>query len=171
MRAWFHRWGEGLLAALCLLTIAFAAVWTRGEDLRRLAVQGAAGSEDETLEMAQAVTEWTRPVEGAPLKAFRGAYRENGLWRFDPGVCYPTLRGQGVRAIAAGVVQEATDGQVSILHAGDVVSRYAVLGTLSVRQGEQVAAGQRIGRAGEAGEIVLVLQRAGAYIDPEEMGE
>ena len=71
MRRMMKKWGESLLAALCVLAIVFAALYTRQDDLKRMAARDAAASQDETLE--HAAPPWSRPTEGAVLKPFSGA--------------------------------------------------------------------------------------------------
>ena len=84
MRRMIKKWGESLLAALCVLVILFAALYTRQDDLKRMAAQNAAASQDETL--GGAASAWARPVEGAVLIPFGDARKENGIWRFSPYV-------------------------------------------------------------------------------------
>ena len=46
MRKLFKKWGEAMLAALCVLAIVFAALYTRQDDLRRMAARSAGSRRD-----------------------------------------------------------------------------------------------------------------------------
>ena len=164
MRKLFKKWGEAMLAALCVLAIVFAALYTRQDDLRRMAARSAGSSRDQTLDDAQAASAWRAPVSQSPEAAFAGAYREeSGLWRFSPWVRFSAAFGQRVCAMHAGVVTLAADGCVRIDH-GDVETRCRGLKTLSVAAGDTVSAGQTVGTAD--GTIELCALRGGEYIDP-----
>lgn len=170
MRAWLKRWGEYLLALLCVLVIVFAAVYTRQEDLQRIAARSAAGSQDQTLRETAPPPAWQQPVEGEVLQPFLGARRSaGGLWRIAPFVCYAAAAGQPVCAMAAGVIQSAQAGAVVLLQADGVEIAYSNLGALRVRAGERVEAGQRIAAAGGDGFIRVCARQNGAYIDPESL--
>ena len=71
MRKLFKKWGEAMLAALCVLAIVFAALYTRQDDLRRMAARSAGSSRDQTLDDAQAA----------------------GCGGFRPGCAFPPLSG------------------------------------------------------------------------------
>ena len=166
MQSWLKRWGEGLLAALCILSIVFAAIWTRGEDLRKLAAQGAAAGGDETLRDVQTPAPWARPLEGGAFSAYKGAVKSDGLWTFDPWVKSPAARGQPVYAPAPGIVETADNGRVVLRLAKDVTLCFSGLGALSVSPGDQAAAGQRLGLVGADAGLALSAQRGGEYFDP-----
>ena len=105
MRRFLDKWGTAIAAVACALTIVFAAVYTRQDDLKRIAAQEARAAQDQSLQDAQAETVWARPVPSAPSEGFRGAYRdEHGLWRMQPYTRYPAAYGQSVTAVCAGEV-------------------------------------------------------------------
>src|SRR2546423_314426 len=80
------------------------------------------------------------------------------LSTFHPGIALPTAAGTPVGAAARGrVVFAGFDGGgygnlVEVAHGGGVVSMYAHLAGVSVRRGQTVAAGARVGRVGSTGE-------------------
>lgn len=81
MRRFLDKWGTAIAAVACALTIVFAAVYTRQDDLKRIAAQEARAAQDQSLQDARQETVWARPVPSAPSEGFRGAYRdEHGLW-------------------------------------------------------------------------------------------
>ena len=87
MRSVVKKWSEAALAALCVLAIVFAALYTRQDDLRRLAARSAAESLDQRLEDARTPAPWRMPVPQPPETAYAGAERSaGGLWRFSPWI-------------------------------------------------------------------------------------
>ncbi|MGW1544922.1 transglycosylase family protein [Streptomyces sp. NPDC002309] len=95
------------------------------------------------------------PVSG-PLGT---AYRATGSsWSkgYHTGVDFPAPTGATVKAVGAGQVVEAGWGgsfgyQVVIRHSDGRYSQYAHLSAISVKSGQSVGAGQRIGRVGSTG--------------------
>ncbi|MFJ4466426.1 transglycosylase family protein [Streptomyces sp. NPDC089424] len=95
------------------------------------------------------------PVSG-PLGT---SYRATGSsWSkgYHTGVDFPAPTGATVKAIGAGQVVDAGWGgsfgyQVVIRHSDGRYSQYAHLSAISVRAGQSVGAGQRIGRVGSTG--------------------
>ena len=165
------KWGEGALAALCVAAILFAALYTRQDDLKRMAAQNAAASQDETLEQAAEPPAFQRPTTQAPAEKWMGAWRsEAGIWRFSPALRYQTAFDRRVYAMGAGTVIRAEDGAVCIQHPQGVETRCQGLDTLAVRAGEAVQAGQLLGTAREA-EVRVEALRGDSYIDPESLLE
>ncbi|MEU6083671.1 transglycosylase family protein [Streptomyces sp. NPDC047108] len=88
-------------------------------------------------------------------------YHQSGsAWSsgYHTGVDFPVPTGTSVRAVAGGKVVEAGWGgsygyQVVIRHADGKYSQYAHLSALSVRAGQPVNGGQRIGRSGSTGNV------------------
>ncbi|MCC5033740.1 transglycosylase family protein [Streptomyces sp. WAC 00631] len=86
-------------------------------------------------------------------------YRASGSsWSsgYHTGVDFPVATGTSVRAVAAGqVVSAGWAGaygyQVVLRHSDGRYSQYAHLSQLSVRAGQQVPAGQQLGRSGSTG--------------------
>lgn len=162
-----RKWrGEVLLACVCVFTVVFAALWTRGDDLRRIAARNAASSEDETLSDLTAAPLWVRPVAGEAIEEYIGARRTaGGLWEMRPAVRFAARPGQAVVSMAEGTVLSVSKSEVRILHPDGVEACYGLLGEVLVQVGRQVRAGERIGTA--AGEAVSVsVRRDGAYFDP-----
>lgn len=96
----------------------------------------------------------------APVHAALGTpYRVAGShWSkgYHTGVDFPVPTGTSVKAVAAGHVVSAGWGgsfgyQVVVRHADGRYTQYAHLSAISVRAGQSVAAGQRLGRSGSTG--------------------
>jgi murein DD-endopeptidase MepM/ murein hydrolase activator NlpD len=96
----------------------------------------------------------------APVDAALGTpYRQAGSsWSkgYHTGVDFPVPTGTSVKSIAAGHVVSAGWGgsygyQVVIRHTDGRYSQYAHLSAISVKDGQPVGAGQRIGRSGSTG--------------------
>ncbi|MEV0182643.1 transglycosylase family protein [Streptomyces sp. NPDC050625] len=96
----------------------------------------------------------------APVHAAMGTpYHQAGShWSkgYHTGVDFPVPTGTSVRAVAAGHVVAAGWGgsygyQVVIRHADGRYTQYAHLSAISVKAGQPVSAGQRIGRSGSTG--------------------
>lgn len=49
MRRFLDKWGTAIAAVACALTIVFAAVYTRQDDLKRIAAQEARAAQDQSL--------------------------------------------------------------------------------------------------------------------------
>ncbi|MFF3905792.1 peptidoglycan DD-metalloendopeptidase family protein [Streptomyces sp. NPDC001848] len=95
------------------------------------------------------------PVHAATGTPYHAAGSE---WSkgYHTGVDFPVPTGTSVRAVAAGRVVGAGWGgsfgyQVVIRHADGRYTQYAHLSAISVRDGQSVVAGQRIGRSGSTG--------------------
>ncbi|WP_190124000.1 transglycosylase family protein [Streptomyces inusitatus] len=96
----------------------------------------------------------------APVDGSTGtAYRQTGSsWSsgYHTGVDFPVPTGTSVKAVASGrIVSAGWAGaygyQIVVRHTDGRYSQYAHLSALTVRAGQQVAAGQRIGRSGSTG--------------------
>ncbi|MFF3334555.1 transglycosylase family protein [Streptomyces sp. NPDC002888] len=96
----------------------------------------------------------------APVSAATGtAYHATGSsWSkgYHTGVDFPVPTGTSVKSVAAGKVVSAGWGgsfgyQVVIRHADGRYTQYAHLSAISVRDGQSVGSGQRIGRSGSTG--------------------
>jgi peptidoglycan hydrolase-like protein with peptidoglycan-binding domain len=96
---------------------------------------------------------------------------------FHPGIDLPAATGTPVRAAAAGrVIFAAYDAGgygnlVKVAHGGGVVSMYAHLSAFTVRVGQHVATGTRLGRVGSTGEATgphlhFEVRVRGAAVDP-----
>ncbi|NGO09393.1 peptidoglycan DD-metalloendopeptidase family protein [Streptomyces sp. HC44] len=107
----------------------------------------------------------TKPRESArtltaPVDAGTGtAYRATGSsWSkgYHTGVDFPVPTGTSVKSVAAGQVVTSGWGgsfgyQVVIRHADGRYTQYAHLSAISVKDGQRVVSGQRIGRSGSTG--------------------
>ena len=102
----------------------------------------------------------TRQGLVAPVGASLGTpYRKAGSsWSkgYHTGIDFPVPTGTSVKSVAAGRVVSAGWGgsfgsQVVVRHADGRYSQYAHLSAISVRDGQSVSAGQRIGRSGSTG--------------------
>ncbi|MEV5101791.1 transglycosylase family protein [Streptomyces massasporeus] len=116
-------------------------------------------SQDESKERAGRSTA-TRQGLVAPVGASLGTpYRKAGSsWSkgYHTGIDFPVPTGTSVKSVAAGSVVSAGWGgsfgyQVVVRHADGRYSQYAHLSAISVRDGQSVSAGQRIGRSGSTG--------------------
>ncbi|MGW0610665.1 transglycosylase family protein [Streptomyces sp. NPDC002788] len=116
-------------------------------------------SKEERKERAARSTA-TRQGLVAPVSASLGTpYRKAGsAWSkgYHTGVDFPVPTGTSVKSVAAGSVVSAGWGgsygyQVVIRHGDGRYSQYAHLSAISVRDGQTVTAGQRIGRSGSTG--------------------
>ncbi|MFC9842231.1 transglycosylase family protein [Streptomyces sp. NPDC060223] len=96
----------------------------------------------------------------APVNAATGTpYHATGSsWSkgYHTGVDFPVPTGTSVKSVAAGSVVSAGWGgsfgyQVVVRHADGRYTQYAHLSAISVKAGQSVAAGQRIGRSGSTG--------------------
>ncbi|HZG04061.1 MAG TPA: transglycosylase family protein [Streptomyces sp.] len=111
---------------------------------------------DRTSQRAESSPSFTAPVSGVGPST---AYRQSGSsWSsgYHTGVDFPVPTGTSVRAVSRGQVVSAGWGgaygyQVVVRHADGRYSQYAHLSAISVRAGQQVNAGQRIGRSGSTG--------------------
>ena len=101
--------------------------------------------------------EATLPVRGARVAAGFGA---TGAWaRYHTGIDFSAGMGTTVRAPRAGVVTTAGSGRasgwagtyVAIKHSDGTHSLYAHLSAVEVSVGDEVSAGQTIGRVGQTG--------------------
>jgi murein DD-endopeptidase MepM/ murein hydrolase activator NlpD len=102
----------------------------------------------------------TTATLAAPVSAATGTpyHKAGSSWSkgYHTGVDFPVPTGTSVKAVAAGEVVDAGWGgsfgyQVVIRHADGRYSQYAHLSAISVRAGQSVSAGQRIGRSGSTG--------------------
>ena len=120
-----------------------------------------------------------RPVSTYRISATFGASGSRWSSGRHTGLDFAAPYGTPVRAVAAGrVVEAGWDGSygnaVVIEHASGVRTRYAHLASDSVRVGEQVAAGERIGSVGSTGNSsgnhlhLEVLTAGGGFTDPRD---
>ncbi|MGC3003274.1 transglycosylase family protein [Streptomyces sp. G35A] len=96
----------------------------------------------------------------APVSGSLGTpyHKAGSSWSkgYHTGVDFPVPTGTSVKSVAAGsVVSAGWEGsfgyQVVVRHADGRYSQYAHLSAISVRTGQSVGAGQRIGRSGSTG--------------------
>ncbi|MGV9314908.1 transglycosylase family protein [Streptomyces sp. NPDC003691] len=95
------------------------------------------------------------PVDGSVGTAYR---KSGSAWSsgYHTGIDFPVATGTSVKSVANGLVISAGWAgaygyQVVVRHNDGRYSQYAHLSALTVRSGQQVASGQRIGRSGSTG--------------------
>ncbi|MFF3374837.1 transglycosylase family protein [Streptomyces sp. NPDC002680] len=102
----------------------------------------------------------TTTTLSAPVSAATGTpyHKAGSSWSkgYHTGVDFPVPTGTSVKAVGAGEVVDAGWGgsfgyQVVIRHADGRYSQYAHLSAISVKAGQSVSGGQRIGRSGSTG--------------------
>ena len=120
-----------------------------------------------------------------PRLAYAGTVTSAFGWRPDPMIRAPRFHGGvDIRAAYGQEVPAAGDGRVVIAgeqgsygltvvleHSGGLRTRYAHLSSIAVRDGDSVAAGRTVGRAGQSGRargphVHLELTRDGQRLDP-----
>ena len=165
MRPWMEKWGSVLLIFFCALVILFSALYTRQDDLRRIAAQSAASGRDETLADA-AAARICAPVQADMTQPFTGAYKtDGGLWKMDPFVHYSVKKNDAVFSCLTGTAESVTDHTI-ILKNDDFLFRLCGVFQPLIRAGDHVSAGQTIARIFQTGELLFSLQINGQYIDP-----
>ncbi|WP_411091738.1 transglycosylase family protein [Streptomyces sp. 049-1] len=97
------------------------------------------------------------PVDGAVGTPY---HQSGSSWSkgYHTGVDFPVPTGTSIKSVAAGRVVSAGWGgsygyQVVVRHSDGRYSQYAHLSAISVRDGQSVGAGQRIGRSGSTGNV------------------
>jgi murein DD-endopeptidase MepM/ murein hydrolase activator NlpD len=97
----------------------------------------------------------SEPVPGAVVGASFGA---TGLWaRYHTGLDFRAAQGTPIRSVQAGIVLFAGNSgnwagnHVAVLHADGVTTMSSHMSSMAVRPGDQVTAGQVIGRVGQTG--------------------
>ncbi|AKZ59625.1 putative secreted protein [Streptomyces ambofaciens ATCC 23877] len=117
-------------------------------------------SKAKTETAAKADKATSRHAVVAPVDAPTGTpYHQAGSsWSkgYHTGVDFPVATGTSVKSVAAGRIVSAGWGgsygyQVVVRHEDGRYSQYAHLSAISVRDGQSVGAGQRIGRSGSTG--------------------
>ncbi|MFG2191786.1 transglycosylase family protein [Streptomyces sp. NPDC048639] len=115
-------------------------------------------TERKTPSAGSAGSGFASPVASAAIGTPYHASGSSWSSGYHTGVDFPVPTGTSVRAVAGGRVVEAGWGgsygyQVVIRHADGKYSQYAHLSALSVRAGQPVNGGQRIGRSGSTGNV------------------
>lgn len=113
-----------------------------------------------TEDRADRATEKAGGTLVAPVGGALGTpyHKAGSAWSkgYHTGIDFPVPTGTSVKSVAAGrVVGAGWEGsfgyQVVVRHADGRYSQYAHLSAISVKSGQSVAAGQRIGRSGSTG--------------------
>ena len=171
MRA-LDQWGYYLLALLCAAAILLSAVWTnaaRGNtppDLRAAADQNERLSDVKYREDAALSAETARPCEGEILRPFSAEAVFVGAlatWRTHEAIDYACAETEDIRALRAGRVTRAREGEIFIDHGGGCLSAYRGAVEIVAEAGASVAAGDVVARGGtplhggECGVCVAVL--------------
>lgn len=116
------------------------------------------------------------------LSSFFGPRRKpNGTWRFHYGVDMAAVKGTPVHAAGEGVVIEARyvsgyGNTVLIAHNNDYKTRYAHLNTITVKSGQRVEKGHKLGTVGatgftiksgrDASHLHFEVYERGKHVDP-----
>lgn len=105
---------------------------------------------------APTASEFTAPVSGVGVTTSYGVAGSSWSSGYHTGVDFPVGIGTSVKAVGPGTVVSAGWGdaygyQVVIRHRDGRYSQYAHLSQISVRSGQSVSGGQRIGRSGSTG--------------------
>ena len=133
-----------------------------------------------TIAVPQAVTQMVKPVAGAVTSAF--GWRQDPFTRqmkFHQGVDLRAAYGQDVKSAASGrVVFSGEQGgygtTVIVEHPDGMRTRYAHLSERLVKKGDELAAGQPLGRAGHSGRAkgthlhFEVMTAEGKRVHPEQ---
>lgn len=114
------------------------------------------------------------PAEGIVTAHFgRQKHPDLDITVISNGIKIKTAAGQTVKAVAKGTVVFASDFRsygltVIVDHGGETFSVYGLLGDISVKEGEKVAAGKALGEAGEENpaQIYFELKSQGRSENP-----
>lgn len=114
-----------------------------------------AGTDKESSTTADKASTLVAPVNastGTPYHAAGSSWSKG----YHTGVDFPVATGTSVKSVAAGSVVSAGWGgsfgyQVVVRHADGRYTQYAHLSAISVKAGQSVTGGQRIGRSGSTG--------------------
>ncbi|MDX2543568.1 transglycosylase family protein [Streptomyces sp. WI04-05B] len=145
---------------LNLRTKAAPGAPATAEPVRKSRTEKAPSRTAEKPAATQAPRETTTSTLMSPVSAATGTpyHKAGSSWSkgYHTGVDFPVPTGTSVRAVGVGEVVDAGWGgsfgyQVVIRHADGRYSQYAHLSAISVRAGQSVSAGQRIGRSGSTG--------------------
>ena len=147
-------------------------------------------SEEKAEEVAARVSEpeFALPVKGEVINEFSGSKpvksKTMGDWRVHSGIDIKAKSGIEVKCPADGKVTVAKDDSltgktVTVDHGEGYVTTVYNLGTISVKKGQQVKAGEVLGTVGisapvEAAEDAHVhfeMKKAGKYVNPLEYTE
>ena len=162
MRPWMEKWGSVLLIFFCALVIVFSALYTRQDDLRRMAAQTADANQNETLADVQAAR-YVPPVKGSALSEYKGIYKDQALWRLDPYIRYAVQKGDTVYACCEGEITLASPTELFL---SDGTLTFCLRGDFSLTASGVVRASQPIAVMKSRGELLLSLTCAGSYLNP-----
>lgn len=113
-----------------------------------------------------ASVDYQPPVSGPVVDRFRPPATPYGSG--NRGIDFATVPGQAVVASAAGEVVFAgrigLEHHVVVLHADGLRSSYSFLSSISVRRGDRVSAGQRVGTSGAS--LHFGFRAGTTYLDP-----
>ncbi|MFE9642863.1 transglycosylase family protein [Streptomyces sp. NPDC006365] len=109
-------------------------------------------AESKPRESARTVTAPVEAGAGTPYRATGSSWSQG----YHTGVDFPVPTGTSVKSVAGGEVVTSGWGgsfgyQVVIKHADGRYTQYAHLSAISVKDGQKVVSGQRIGRSGSTG--------------------
>lgn len=162
MRPWMEKWGSVMLIFFCALVILFSALYTRQDDLRRIAARNAASDQSEQLSDVLSIR-YVPPVKSTAARTYKGIYKETGLWQLDPYVYYAVRKGDVIYACCDGDITHAASGTV-LLTSGDLT--FGLLGDFSLTAKDHVNVSQPLAVMHSSGELRLFLMNKGNYVDP-----
>jgi murein DD-endopeptidase MepM/ murein hydrolase activator NlpD len=112
------------------------------------------------------------PVSGKFTRGFGWLEAENGKPRtFHAGIDIQAVAGTSIRAALAGVAgtvgEDPQEGKfVEIKHNQDLVTRYAGLGEIMIKSGQNINQDQAIARLGKQAELHFEIKEKGLSVDP-----
>ncbi len=172
-----EKWGHYLLAALCVAVILLSGLWTRSIRVREGQDAEALHGTDQRLADVTAppaaLFSPVRPCAGEVVRAYNDApvyFPAVGLWRTHPAVDFAAEDEEEVFALGDGTVAEVSPF-LRIDHGNGYVSEYRGLREITLRPGQQVRAGQGVGKAGAAvpfegpGHVCVKLTQTGKAVD------
>ncbi len=167
----FGNYRQGTLGDWLRAKFLNAAAPRSASELVTGALEGGAELVSVGLETAGS---WLRPAGGTVTDTF-GAPRPGS--RTHAGIDFAARTGTPVVAARAGRVIFAASSagygkRIDLDHGGGITTRYAHLSEISVRLGQNVAAGAVIGRVGSTGRstgphLHFEIRRDGIAVDPE----
>ena len=155
-----ESWGHYLLAVLCAGVILLSAAWTRDQQALDRAEQAALSGRDQNLAEAQAEAgqAFCRPAPGPVTAPYADApvfNEETGVWQAHPFVDFALAPGDAVFALLSGTVVSESAGTLLIDRGDGVSARYQGPFAVSVRAGQAVRAGDKLGFCSAAAESAL----------------
>ncbi|MBT9156378.1 MAG: hypothetical protein DDT37_01363 [Firmicutes bacterium] len=111
---------------------------------------------------------WVAVTGRQDALAFDWPVESVSFTKAEGGVYLESTRGGAVQAVLAGNAVQVDEplGQVTLDHGSGMRTVYRDLGEIIVRQGDQVALGQILGRVGHSERLFFALSLANRLVDP-----